>query len=66
MADIDIVPKRRSYLWLWIVLALVILAVLWYALAGGGNEGRTTNPVGALGEPAPVVAAVSPGNILVG
>lgn len=38
MADIDIVPKERSYTWLWIVLALVILAVLWYALAGGGSQ----------------------------
>jgi hypothetical protein len=38
MADIDIVPKQRSYLWLWILLALVILAVLWYAFAGGTDE----------------------------
>ncbi len=38
MADIDIVPKERSYTWLWIVLALVILGVLWYVLAGGGEQ----------------------------
>jgi len=38
MADIDIVPKERSYTWLWIVLALVILGVLWYVLAGPGNQ----------------------------
>lgn len=47
MADIDIVPKRRSsYLWLWILLALVILAVLWYALSGDHSSARR---VGALG-----------------
>lgn len=46
MADIDIVPKQRSYTWLWIVLALVILAVLWWAFAGGDEV--TTSPSGAL------------------
>mgnify|MGYP003586286318 CR=1 FL=1 len=46
MADIDIVPKQRSYTWLWIVLALVILAVLWWAFAGGDRV--TTSPSGAL------------------
>lgn len=47
MADIDIVPKQRSYTWLWIVLALVILAVLWWAFAGG-DQATTTSPSGAL------------------
>ncbi len=37
MADIDIVPKHRSNMWLWIVIALVIVAVLWFAL---GNHSR--------------------------
>ena len=46
MADIDIVPKQRSYAWLWVLLALVILAVLWYAFAGGGADEVT--PQGAL------------------
>ena len=39
MADIDIVPKRRSgNLWLWIVIALVIVAALWFALGRGGTS----------------------------
>ena len=45
MADIDIVPKERSYTWLWVLLALAIIGVLWYALAGGRND----EPVGAPG-----------------
>ncbi len=50
MADIDIVPKHRSYLWLWIVIALIILAVLWYVLAGNGT------PDGTLGTPRTLLA----------
>ena len=38
MADIDIVPKERSYTWLWVVLALVILAVVWYMVSAGGSD----------------------------
>jgi len=45
MADIDIVPKERSYTWLWVLLAIVIVGVLWYALDGG----RTEEPVGVPG-----------------
>ena len=52
MADIDIVPKHKSYLWLWIVIALIVVAVLWYALAGGSRPAR----VGDLGTAAPMVA----------
>jgi hypothetical protein len=51
MADIDIVPKHRSYLWLWIVIALIILAVLWYVLAGNGTPGN-----GTLGTPQTLLA----------
>jgi hypothetical protein len=35
MADIDIVPKRRTNTWIWIILAIVVLMVLW-ALFGRG------------------------------
>jgi hypothetical protein len=49
MADIDLVPRRRSYLWLWIVLAILLIVIIWFALAGGGGAER----VGSLGtEPA--------------
>lgn len=54
MADIDIVPKRRSHLWLWIVIALVVLAVLWYVLAGTGAPGNDT-----LGTPQSLVVPVA-------
>lgn len=46
MADIDIVPKHRSYAWLWIVIALVIIAVAWFALSGR----RGTRATGATGQ----------------
>lgn len=51
MADIDIVPKHRSNMWLWIVIALVIVAALWFAL---GNRGRSAR-VGLLETPPPAV-----------
>ncbi len=35
MADIDIVPKH--HLWLWILIALIVVAVLWFAMGGGAG-----------------------------
>jgi len=32
MADIDVVPKRGTKTWVWIALALVIIAILWMVL----------------------------------
>ncbi len=40
MADIDVVPKHRSYVWLWIVLAIIVIALLFWAFRGAGT--RTT------------------------
>ena len=54
MADIDVVPKHRSNLWLWIVLAIVVIAVLWWAFAG-----RT--PRAAQLTPAHAIVAAMPG-----
>jgi len=34
VADIDVVPKQRSNMWLWIVLAIVVIAVLIWAFSG--------------------------------
>ena len=34
MADIDVVPKHRSSMWVLIVLAIVVIAVLVWAFAG--------------------------------
>jgi hypothetical protein len=43
MADIDVVPKHRSLTWLWVLLAVIVIAVVWWALAG-----RTHNATGLL------------------
>jgi hypothetical protein len=34
MADIDVVPKSRSNMWVWVILAIVVVAVIIWALAG--------------------------------
>lgn len=34
MADIDIVPKRGTSIWLWVVLVLLALAVLFWFMSG--------------------------------
>jgi len=34
MADIDVVPKHGTRVWVWILLAIVVVAVLFWALAG--------------------------------
>jgi len=57
MADIDVVPKRRSGLtWLWIVIALVVIVALWFAFSGRNQPTRT----GQLAEPsAPFATAMA-------
>jgi hypothetical protein len=57
MADIDVVPKGRSHVWLWVVLAIVIALIIIWALAGGST---TTAPTtGELQQDrTPVVAQV--------
>jgi hypothetical protein len=34
MADIDVVPKAKSHLWVWLVLAAIIIAIVIWALTG--------------------------------
>jgi bacteriorhodopsin len=34
MADIDIVPKRGTSIWLWVILAVLALAVIFWFLSG--------------------------------
>jgi hypothetical protein len=63
MADIDIVPKRRTNTWIWVVLAaVVVLALLWLILGGGGTT-TTGMPQGWLGPASTATAslAVPPG-----
>jgi hypothetical protein len=40
MADIDVVPKRSTNLWLWIILALVLLAIIWAVMSNGASDTR--------------------------
>jgi hypothetical protein len=54
MADIDVVPKRRSYTWLWVLLAVIVIAALIWAFAGG-----PTNRVTKVLQHAPNIASVS-------
>jgi len=46
MADIDVVPKRGTKTWVWIVLALVVIAILWMVLGrrSPSTSGRLANP----------------------
>jgi bacteriorhodopsin len=34
MADIDIVPKRRTSTWLWVVLAIIVVALIAWMIMG--------------------------------
>ena len=59
MADIDIVPKHRSRTWLWVVLALIVVALLFWMMGG-----RTDAPTrGSLrGGPGLLALHVAPGH----
>jgi len=43
MADIDVVPKRRTNVWLWVILAVIVLAILWMALGRGATPRTSWN-----------------------
>jgi len=45
MADIDIVRKERSSVWIWIVLAVVVLLALYFVF-GRGPRAVTSGAVG--------------------
>lgn len=38
MADIDVVPKKRSRMWLWILAAIVVALIIWAIVAGMNQE----------------------------
>jgi hypothetical protein len=48
MADIDVVPKRSSHLWMWIIIAVVLLAIIWAVV--GSRRANTSSPQGQLQE----------------
>ena len=41
MADIDVVPKRRTSVWLWVILAIVVIAILWVAMGSRSGTPRS-------------------------
>jgi len=47
MADIDVVPKRRTTMWVWIVLALAIIVVLWMVFGRGSSTSVSGQMKGA-------------------
>ena len=55
MADIDVVPKGRTNVWLWIVLAIVVVAVLWWAFGRNHTPVRTGANLG----PVPTTLAIA-------
>jgi hypothetical protein len=45
MADIDIVPKRRSNTWMWLLLAILIIgSIAWMVM--GGTQGTPDTTIG--------------------
>lgn len=48
MADINVVPKKRTSAWVWIVVAIVVALIVWAVLAGSNAP---TQPVGLADEP---------------
>jgi hypothetical protein len=46
MADIDVVPKRHTTTWLWVIVALIVAAVVLFMLFGMGGD--QTRPVSHL------------------
>jgi len=49
MADIDVVPKRSSHLWMWIIIAIVLLAIIWAVT--GSRRASNNSPQGQLQNP---------------
>lgn len=60
MADIDIVHKKRTSVWLWIVLAIIALAVIFLLLAMAGEPGPVTRLMERAGHLAAGGAPVTP------
>ena len=59
MADIDVVPKKRSRAWIWILVAIVVALIIWAIVAGMSSgpaprTGMMRAPAGVRSIPAPV------------
>ncbi len=76
MAEIRVEPKKRSLAWLWVLLALAVIAlVAWYLMNDGVNQvdvNPTTSmapaaaPALPLTPPAPAVAAAPRSGAILG
>jgi hypothetical protein len=60
MADIDVVPKHRSYAWVWILLAIAVIALLIWAFAGRNPAATQLLPDTAGPAAGPVTAGAQP------
>jgi bacteriorhodopsin len=59
MADIDIVPKKRTgSAWMWIILAIVVLVVLWMMM-GRSSTPRNSQNIG-VSHPMAVASQMNP------
>jgi hypothetical protein len=59
MAEIDVV-KKSSRVWLWVVIAIMVLAVLFF-MTRGTSDTRTGHLIDHRGQPDTVVALVMHG-----
>ena len=52
MADIDIVHKKRTSVWLWVALAIIVLAVLFLLFGMTADPSTVTHAPGGASTPA--------------
>ena len=58
MAEIRVEPRRGGARWLWVVIALIVIALLaWYFLS---NRDATAPPSGSAARGAPALARLAP------
>ena len=62
MADIDLVPKRRTATWVWLLVAAIVIVAILMLLTGGRGQGPTPPRQGVLLTPAgaPTASATLP------
>jgi hypothetical protein len=41
MAQLDVKPKSRGFWWLWLIIAIIVIAAAWYFLGGYGVKQPT-------------------------
>ncbi len=45
MADIDVVPKHRSLTWLWLVIAIIVVALIIWAIAAHSHSAASIEQI---------------------